>query len=139
MNEEKSVLIKNESDIINACSTGKQMAATIGLGIVEQAHIVTAIAELARNIMAYAGSGVISFHLLGNSGDNGLEIMAVDSGPGIADIELAIRGVCASGGGLCGGLMCAKRLMDEFQIESEVGRGTTVTIRKWKPERQTGQ
>ncbi|MDD5092967.1 MAG: anti-sigma regulatory factor [Dehalococcoidia bacterium] len=139
MGEEKSVLIKNESDIVNACFTGKQMAARIGLGIVEQSHIVTAIAELARNIIAYAGSGVISFHFLGDAEDSGLEIMAVDSGPGIADTELAIRGVCASGGELCGGLLCAKRLMDEFEIESGVGRGTTVTIRKWKTEQQTCQ
>jgi serine/threonine-protein kinase RsbT len=132
MDSERSVLIKDEYDIVTARSTGKQMAADIGLGIVDQSRIATAVSELARNIVVYAGSGVVNFQWLSDNEKDGLEIMAVDSGPGIANIELAMSDGFTSGGGLGIGLPGTRRLMDEFKIESEVGRGTVITIRKWK-------
>ncbi|HAZ31417.1 MAG TPA: ATP-binding protein [Dehalococcoidia bacterium] len=132
MSEEKSILIKDEYDIVSARSVGKQMAVELGLGIVDQSRIATAVSELARNIVLYAGGGVITFQRLSDGGRSGLEIRATDSGPGIADIELAMQDGYTSGNGLGVGLPGTKRLMDEFEIESEVGKGTRVTIRKWR-------
>lgn len=132
MDSEKSVLLKDEYDIVTARSLGKQMAAEIGLGMVDQSRIATAVSELARNIIVYAGKGVVNFQWIEEEKRNGLEIMAIDSGPGIADLELAMSEGYTSGGGLGIGLPGTKRLMDEFEIQSEVGRGTTVIIRKWK-------
>ena len=129
---EKSILIKDEYDIVNARSAGKQIAAEIGLGLVDQSRIATAVSELARNMVVYATSGVIALHQLDDGVRRGLEIMAVDSGPGIADIEMAMRDGYTTGGGLGVGLPGTKRLMDEFEIDSEVGKGTTITIRKWR-------
>jgi len=132
MSKEKSILIKDEYDIVSARSVGKQMAVELGLGIVDQSRIATAVSELARNIVLYAGGGVITFQRLSDGGRSGLEIRATDSGPGIADIELAMQDGYTSGNGLGVGLPGTKRLMDEFEIESEVGKGTRVTIRKWR-------
>jgi len=132
MSEEKSILIKDEYDIVSARSVGKQMTVELGLGIVDQSRIATAVSELARNIVLYAGGGVITFQRLSDGGRSGLEIRATDSGPGIADIELAMQDGYTSGNGLGVGLPGTKRLMDEFEIESEVGKGTRVTIRKWR-------
>ncbi|MCL0035810.1 anti-sigma regulatory factor [Dehalococcoidia bacterium] len=131
MSEEKSISIKDEYDIVSARSVGKQMAAEIGLGIVDQSRIATAVSELARNIVLYAGTGAVTFRRLNDGGRSGLEIVASDSGPGIADIELAMQDGYTSGNGLGVGLPGTKRLMDEFEIKSEVGKGTRVMIRKW--------
>ncbi|MCL0093919.1 anti-sigma regulatory factor [Dehalococcoidia bacterium] len=131
MSEEKSISIKDEYDIVSARSVGKQMAAEIGLGIVDQSRIATAVSELARNIVLYAGTGVVTFRRLNDGGRSGLEIVARDSGPGIADVELAMQDGYTSGNGLGVGLPGTKRLMDEFEIKSEVGKGTRVMIRKW--------
>ena len=132
MSEEKRISINDEYDIVSARSVGKQMTAEIGLGIVDQSRIATAVSELARNIVLYAGTGAVTFRRLNDGGRSGLEIVASDSGPGIADIELAMQDGYTSGNGLGVGLPGTKRLMDEFEIESEVGKGTTVTIRKWR-------
>ena len=131
MSEEKRISINDEYDIVSARSVGKQMTAEIGLGIVDQSRIATAVSELARNIVLYGDIGVVIFRRLNDGGRSGLEIVASDSGPGIADIELAMQDGYTSGNGLGVGLPGTKRLMDEFEIESEVGKGTTVTIRKW--------
>ncbi|MCL0088489.1 anti-sigma regulatory factor [Dehalococcoidia bacterium] len=131
MSEEKRISINDEYDIVSARSVGKQMAAEIGLGIVDQSRIATAVSELARNIVLYAGTGVVTFRRLNDGGRSGLEIVASDSGPGIADIELAMQDGYTSGNGLGVGLPGTKRLMDEFEIKSEVGKGTRVMIRKW--------
>ena len=114
MDSEKSVLIRDEYDIVNARSTGKQMAAEVGLGLIDQSRVATAVSELARNVVVYAGSGVVSFQYLTEEGRCGLEIMVVDNGPGIDDIELAMRDGYTSGGGLGVGLPGTKRLMDEL-------------------------
>ena len=131
MDTERNVLIKDEYDIVTARATGKQMAIEIGLGIVDQSRIATAVSELARNIVVYAGKGVISFERLTEGDRSGLEIIAADSGPGIADIEIAMCDGFTSGGGMGVGLPGTKRLMDDFKLESEAGKGTVITIRKW--------
>ncbi|MCL0103520.1 ATP-binding protein, partial [Dehalococcoidia bacterium] len=97
MSEEKSISIKDEYDIVSARSVGKQMATEIGLGIVDQSRIATAVSELARNIVLYAGTGAVTFRRLNDGGRSGLEIVASDSGPGIADIELAMQDGYTSG------------------------------------------
>jgi serine/threonine-protein kinase RsbT len=132
MSGEKSIPINDEYDIVSARSVGKQIAGEIGLGIVDQSRVATAVSELARNVVLYAGTGVVTFRQLNDGRGSGLEIVVSDSGPGIADIELAMQDGYTSGNGLGVGLPGTKRLMDEFEIESEVGKGTTVTIRKWR-------
>ncbi len=130
--EQSIVEINDEYDIVVARSSGKQVAATIGLGIVDQSRIATAVSELARNIVLYAGKGVVSFSQIEEEDDPGIEIIFTDEGPGIQDIEQAMQDGYTSGGGLGLGLPGTRRLMDEFEIESEVGKGTTIKIRKWR-------
>ena len=94
--------------------------------------MATAISELARNIVSYAGQGEIVLRATQNSGSPGVTVIARDDGPGIPSIEQALRDGYSTSGSLGLGLPGVRRLVDEFEIASEVGRGTTVTIRKWK-------
>ncbi|HDJ37948.1 MAG TPA: ATP-binding protein [Methanosarcinales archaeon] len=128
---EETVPINDEYDIVTARSLGKSTAASIGFGLVDQTRISTAISELARNILRYADSGVVYIREVASVGAAGVEIVAEDHGPGIADLELAMTNGHTTGGGLGAGLPGTKRLMDEFEIDTEVGRGTIVTARKW--------
>jgi len=128
---EETVPINDEYDIVTARSQGKSTAASIGFGLVDQTRISTAISELARNILRYADSGVVYIREVASEGAAGVEIVAEDHGPGIADLELAMTNGHTTGGGLGAGLPGTKRLMDEFEIDTEVGRGTIVTARKW--------
>lgn len=129
---EKNILIRDEYDIVSARSVAEQMAAEIGMGIVDQSRVATAVSELARNIVVHAGTGVVDFQQVCEEGKNGLEVVAVDSGPGIPDLELAMQDGYTTSGGLGVGLPGTKHLVDEFKIDSKVGMGTTVTIRKWR-------
>lgn len=126
------VRIQTESDIAVARRAVRDVATKIGFGVTEIARIVTAASELGRNVHKYAGSGVMHWHALSNGTANGLELRFEDKGPGIADITEALREGHTTGGGLGMGLPGAKRLMDEMEIASEVGKGTTVTVRKWR-------
>ena len=128
---EETVPINDEYDIVTARSQGKSTASSIGFGLVDQTRISTAISELARNILRYADSGVVYIREVAAEGKTGIEIVAEDHGPGIADLELAMTDGHTTGGGLGAGLPGTKRLMDEFEIDTEVGRGTIVTARKW--------
>ena len=129
---EKRVPVKDEYDIVMARSAGKNVAKDVGFGIVDQTRIATAISELARNIIVHAVEGMIEIRqIYGNEGNAGLEVVATDNGPGIPDIEQAMRDGFSTGRGLGAGLGGAKRLADEFEIDSTVGKGTRVTVRKW--------
>ncbi len=97
----------------------------------EVTFITTAISEVARNIVNYAGRGEISFQLSNQNGKRGLVVSAVDEGPGIADISLALQDGYSTGGSLGLGLPGSKRMMDEFDLVSEIGKGTKVTMKKW--------
>lgn len=132
MLEEKEMEIKDEYDIVGARSVGKVMAQELGLGVVDQSRISTAISELARNVVLYAGKGKIHFRVVRRGSKEGLEVTVSDEGPGIPDVELAMMDGYTTSGGLGVGLPGAKRLTDEFEIRSEVGKGTVVTFRKWK-------
>jgi serine/threonine-protein kinase RsbT len=130
--DQGEVRIETEADIAVARRAVRDLAAKIGFGITETARIVTAVSELGRNVHKYAGGGVMQWHALKNGGDAGLELRFEDQGPGIADINEAMREGYSTGGGLGMGLPGAKRLMDHLDIQSTVGKGTTVTVRKWR-------
>ncbi len=128
---EKLVPIKHDTDIIVACQKGRTLAENLGFSSDHQTVIVIAISELARNIVKYAKQGKIILRRIQQDNKHGLVIIAQDEGPGISNIELALQDGYSTGGGLGLGLPGVKRLMDEFEIVSQVNQGTTITIRKW--------
>lgn len=123
--------VESEWDIVVARQMGRQFAKGLGFGDVDQARITTAISELARNIYLYAGNGKIHLTAVEQDGQQGIKVVAEDVGPGIQDIRLAMEDGFSTSGGLGAGLAGVKRLMDEFDIQSEPGAGTTVTAVKW--------
>lgn len=127
---DKMIEINEEADIVIARKEGRDVAKEIGFNAVEQCRIATAISELTRNIINYAGKGKMLIRLLINR-KQGIEIVCSDEGPGIPDIEIAMQHGYSTTNGLGAGLPGAKRLMDEFELHSEVNKGTTVIIRKW--------
>ncbi len=126
------LVIQAESDIVAARRTVREAAVRLGFGITDVTRIVTAASELARNIFKYAGEGVMRWRYLEAGGRSGIEIQFVDHGPGIEDVNRALEEGYSTGGGLGMGLPGARRLMDELDIQSTVGQGTTVTLRKWR-------
>ncbi len=109
----------------------RDIASDMGFGLSDVTRIVTAASELARNIFLYAGSGIVYLSKLTMDTRTGLELKFVDKGPGITDIEQAMQLGFSTNKGLGMGLPGAKRLTDEMKIDSQIGRGTTVTVRKW--------
>lgn len=132
MTNEIRVPIHSETDIVVARQSGRTLASEIGFSGSELTVIATAISEVARNIVNYAKSGEIVLQRVQNGKRSGLLIIARDQGPGIADIDLALQDGYSTSSGLGLGLPGARRLMDELEIVSEVGKGTTITMRKWK-------
>ena len=130
--DQGEVRIETEADIAVARRAVRDLASKIGFGVTETARIVTAVSELGRNVHKYAGSGIMQWHAVHNGDDSGLELRFEDQGPGIADVSAAMREGYSTGGGLGMGLPGAKRLMDHMDIQSTVGKGTTVTVRKWR-------
>jgi serine/threonine-protein kinase RsbT len=123
--------IDSEYDIVTARSAAKNEAKRLGFSLVDQTRIATAVSELARNIVVHANGGVLKIEAIEKKARRGLEVCAFDDGPGIENLELALQDGWTSGGGLGVGLNGAKRLMDEFEIQSEVGKGTKVQVVKW--------
>ncbi|MRG87215.1 anti-sigma regulatory factor [Salinibacillus xinjiangensis] len=123
--------IKKEWDIVAARQQGRDMSKQIGFGSVDQARIATAISELARNIYLYAEQGKICFEILDDMEHKGIKIIAKDDGPGIPDVGKVMEDGYTTSGGLGAGLPGIKRLMDYFDIVSEEGKGTEVTVQKW--------
>ena len=132
MSSEKSVLIRDEYDIVSACAVGKQIVAEISLGVSVQNRVFVVVSELARNMLLHAGSGVIIFRRIDGKKRIGVEIMAVDSGPGIQDVEAILQQEWESSGENGAGLLVARCLMDEFEVDSDAGRGVRVIVRKWR-------
>lgn len=130
--DQGEVRIETEADIAVARRAVRDVAAKIGFGVTETARIVTAVSELGRNVHKYAGRGIMQWHALKNGDNDGLELRFEDKGPGIADVNEAMREGYSTGGGLGMGLPGAKRLMDQMVVQSTVGKGTTVTVRKWR-------
>jgi len=129
--QEINVHLKNEFDIVAARQAARNLSKSMGFGLVDQTRITTAISELARNIVLYAGEGSIYLRSVNDGCQNGIEILASDDGPGIADIKLAMQDGYTTSRGLGTGLPGTKRLMDEFSIRSSLGEGTQVVVRKW--------
>ncbi len=131
MADEIRVAIQSESDIVVARQQGRALAEGLGFGGSDLTLIATAISEIARNIVQYARQGEMILSRSNSESRHGLHIIARDQGPGISDLDLAMRDGYSTGNGLGLGLPGAKRLMDDFYISSEVGKGTTVRMTKW--------
>src|SRR5262245_33144088 len=124
--------IRTESDVVQVRQAVRQWASELGLTLVEQTKIVTAASELARNVLVHGGGGSARLETLQQRSRRGLRLAFEDQGPGILDIELAMRDGYTTGGGLGLGLGGSRRLVNEFEIVSRPGEGTRVTITKWK-------
>ena len=138
MENESSVKISSEWDIVAARQLGRKISKELGFGTVDQTRITTAISELARNIYLYAGNGEIHFEPVTSFSKSGLKVIAVDHGPGIQDIRKALEDGFSTSGGLGAGLPGVKRLMDEFDLISSLGEGTTIQVVKWLRDRRFG-
>ena len=123
--------INAESDIVVARRTVRDLATQMGFGLTDVTRVVTAASELARNIFKYAGCGVMRWARIQQGGRQGLELQFIDKGPGIPDIPLAMQEGYSSSNGLGMGLPGAKRMVDEMDVQSAAGQGTTITLRKW--------
>ena len=124
--------IKSDEDVVRLRKLVREQLVSIGFGLIDQTKMITAASELARNTLKYGKGGEGHVLMLKESTKVGVELVFTDDGPGIVDIDLALTDGYTSGGGLGLGLSGAKKLSDEFDIETEIGFGTTVIIRKWK-------
>ena len=130
-NEAARILIDRDGDVVTARQKGREMALQAGFFGSDLTIIATAISEIARNIVVYARRGEMLMSQVQQGAKRGLLVVARDEGPGIADIEQAMRDGFSTGRSLGLGLPGARRLMDEFEIVSEMGKGTVVTMKKW--------
>jgi serine/threonine-protein kinase RsbT len=124
--------IRSSDDVVKVRQQTRTLAVDAGLSLVDQTKIITAASELARNTLDYGGGGAVHIDVIEDGGRRGLRLTFEDRGPGIADIAQAMRDGFTSGSGLGLGLGGAKRLSNEFAIESKPGVGTKVTIARWK-------
>jgi serine/threonine-protein kinase RsbT len=131
MADEIRVPVKSDVDIVAARRKGRELAGSLGFSSGDQVLIATSISELARNIVTYAKTGEIILKATERRGRPGIVVIARDRGPGIEDPGLALKDGYSTSRSLGMGLPGVRRLMDEFEITSEIGRGTTVTVRKW--------
>jgi len=129
--DETRVSVDRDADIVTARHKGRELAVEVGFSGSDLTLIATAISEIARNIIIYAERGEIVLSIAQRGGKRGIVVVAHDDGPGIADIEQAMRDGYSTGKSLGLGLPGARRLMDEFETVSELGKGTTVTMKKW--------
>lgn len=124
--------IVRDQDVVPFRNRVKEVAVKIKMGLVNQTKLITAASELVRNMLKYANGGDIAIEVISKGRENGIRLTFVDKGPGIPDIALAMQDGYSTGKSLGLGLPGAKRLVSEFNIKSETGKGTTVTIIKWK-------
>lgn len=127
----ETIPVVAEADVVIVRRRVREVSIQVGLSLVDQTKLVTAASELARNTVIYGGGGALQIESL-NGPRLGVRLTFVDSGPGIADIDLALRDGFTTGSGLGLGLGGAKRLVNEFDIESAVGRGTRVALTRWR-------
>jgi len=129
--KESRIPIQSDLDIVEARQQGRTMASQLGFTSSELTLVATAISELARNIVAYASRGEIALKLVNHSEKKGIVVIASDEGPGIRDVSLALQDGYSTSRSLGMGLPGVRRLMDEFEIETTLGQGTKVTVKKW--------
>ena len=132
MPDEQRIPIAADVDVVTARQLGRDLAGAAGFSSSDQTVIAAAISEIARNILMYAKRGEIILSVVTNGERRGVVVVARDQGPGIPDVIRAMQDGYSTSGGLGLGLPGAKRLMDDFDVSSAVGRGTTVTMRKWR-------
>ncbi len=124
--------ITTSNDVVRVRQIVRAAAIQLKFSLVEQTKFVTATSELARNTLEHGGGGSMTLEFVKNGTREGIKLTFRDNGPGIADIELALREGYTSAGGMGLGLSGSKRLVNEFEITSELGQGTTVTVTRWK-------
>ena len=124
--------ITTSNDVVRVRQIARASAIELKFSLVDQTKFVTATSELARNTLEHGGGGSMTLEIVENGPRKGIKLTFRDNGPGIPDIELALRDGYTSAGGMGLGLSGSKRLVNEFEITSEVGRGTTVTVTRWK-------
>ena len=132
MQRYETMSIQSSADVVLVRQAVRKLAVELGFRLVDQTKLVTAASELARNTLDYGGGGTVKLEALHEGIRTGVRLTFEDSGPGIPDIELALKDGFTTGGGLGMGLSGTKRLVNEFNIVSNVGEGTIVTITKWK-------
>jgi serine/threonine-protein kinase RsbT len=132
MAQPKTAVIRSDLDIVIARTMARDAAKALGFGAIDQARIATAVSELARNIFLYAGTGNVTVREVEKPGKKGIEIVCEDQGPGIPNIDLVMQDGYSTSRGMGLGLPGAKRLMDEFTVQTQLGGGTTITCRKWR-------
>jgi serine/threonine-protein kinase RsbT len=128
----ETVPLLSTEHIVGARQKVREWAVALGFSLVEQTKLVTAASELARNTLIHGGGGALRLEMIGNSLRQGLRLTFTDQGPGIADVEQALRDGYSTADGLGLGLGGSRRLVNEFEIESRLGQGTRVTVIKWK-------
>jgi anti-sigma regulatory factor (Ser/Thr protein kinase) len=129
---EVRVSIQTDADVVTARKQGRELAAPAGFSATELTIIATAISEIARNIVMFAERGEVVVSLVGENSRQGVTVVARDAGPGIPDLERALQDGYSGYGGMGLGLPGSRRLMDEFEVTTEVDKGTTVTMTKWR-------
>ena len=125
------IAIESDADVVTARQRARELAADLELSSTDQTLLATAISEVARNITTYATRGEVLVSIVHDDDRRGIRVVARDQGPGIEDIDRALQDGYTTGGGLGLGLPGARRLVDDFSIDSSPGRGTTVTLVKW--------
>jgi serine/threonine-protein kinase RsbT len=125
------VAIRTDADVVTARQEARAMGAGLGFTSTDLTLLATAISEVARNITTYAGEGEVALRIVRNSGREGIEVVARDEGPGIDDVELALQDGYTTGNGLGLGLPGTRRLVDEFELQTQHGVGTTIRLVKW--------
>jgi len=123
--------VRTGDDVVRVRQLVRAQAKAVRLSLVDQTKLVTAASELARNIVTYGGAGTVRVETITKEGRRAVQATFSDTGPGIPDVELALTDGWTSGTGLGLGLSGARRLVDEFDIDTQVGKGTTVTVVKW--------
>ncbi|MDG4807247.1 ATP-binding protein [Micromonospora sp. WMMD1120] len=123
--------IRSDEDVVRVRQLVRAVAVAVKLSLVDQTKVVTAASELARNTLVYGGGGSVEVTVVDNGRRKGVQIVFADSGPGIPDLDLALTDGYTTGGGLGLGLSGARRLVDDFQIETSAETGTRITVTKW--------
>jgi serine/threonine-protein kinase RsbT len=123
--------VTSDQDVVRVRQLIRTIAVAVKLSLVDQTKLVTAASELARNTLVYGGGGTVEVDRVENGRRGGIRIVFADQGPGIADVDLALTDGYTTGGGLGLGLSGARRLVDEFDIKTAVGQGTSITVTKW--------
>lgn len=126
------VKVSREQDTILLRNRVKECATKIGMGLVNQTKLITAASELVRNMLKYASGGIVNIEIISKGRENGVRLIFIDEGPGIPDINLAMKDGFTTGKSLGLGLPGTRRLVSEFDIKSAVNEGTTISIIKWK-------